>query len=261
MDVIEKTVLPYGNMQNDGFLGGGGIGSLLIGALLFGGGRGFGGWGNNWGGQGGWSDAAKTDVVLNPAFQSLQTQIQGLSGQVNNNAILDQINNGFSGIDAGITSINQNISGTSRDTLNSIANLSTAQAAGNFTTLQSINGLGRDVTAQANQNALQQLNSFNVLTTSVLQGFNGQAMQTQNATNQIIAQGSALSSQLAACCCEIQSKIASDGDSTRALINSINLQNIQTQLNDAKNQISNLNQTQTLISALARRCHHHEEVS
>lgn len=68
-------------------------------------------------------------------------------------------------------------------------------------------------------------------------------MQTQNATNQIIAQGTANAATMAQCCCEIKSAIANDGDETRALINALNVQNLQTQLADAKSQISNTNQT------------------
>jgi hypothetical protein len=87
----------------------------------------------------------------------------------------------------------------------------------------------------------------------MFQGFNAQSLQTVTATNQIIAQGTAMAAQMAACCCDIQRAIAADGDETRALINSINLQNLQTQLADAKSQISNFQQTQTLLSALAPR--------
>ena len=79
--------------------------------LLMGGRGGLGGWGNG----GAAAGAIATDITLNPAFQSLQNQISTLSGQVNNNNVLDQITDGNSQILAGITSVNQNISGTSRD--------------------------------------------------------------------------------------------------------------------------------------------------
>jgi len=243
-------VMPsYAGGNNNGLLGGGdGIGALLIGALLFGGG--LGGFGGNRGGYGNCGGAAASgvvsDVLLTPQLNSIQGQINTLSNSVNNNALVDQLVDGFGGIDAGITSVNQNISGTTRDLLNSIANLSTAQAAANFTTLSSINGLGRDVTAQANQNALQQLNSFNQVTTSVLQGFNEVSRDNANAFNQVQMSLNAMAAANAACCCDIKASIAADGNDTRALINAINLQNIQGQLADAKCQISDMNQTNIL---------------
>jgi len=90
---------------------------------------------------------------------------------------------------------------------------------------------------------LQQLNSFNNLTTTTLQGFNTSAMQIQNATNQIIAQGTANAMAMASCCCEIKSAIAADGNATRALINQLDKENLQAQLSDAKNQATNLAQS------------------
>ena len=145
--------------------------------------------------------------------------------------------------------------------MNSIANVSTAQATAAFTTLSSINGLGRDVTAQANQNALQQLNSFNNLTTTTLQGFNSSAMQIQNSTNQIIAQGTSnaaavaqgfcqASRELATCCCEIKSLIVQDGNATRTLINDLNVQNLRDQLAAANGKVSNNEQNQYLLSTI-----------
>jgi len=208
---------------------GGGIGGLLIGALL--GSRG-GLFGNNWGsGVGGPAAAAvAADVVLNPAFQSLQNQISNLSNEVDSNQIL-----------AGITSVNQNISGTSRDIGRDIAGLATSQAQGNFTTLTSINGLGRDITAAQTQALINSLQNFNTL-----QG------NLTTSTNQIIAQGTALAAQSAQCCCEVKQAIANDGNETRALINALNVQNLTAQLNDAKSQISNSAQTNALIAAMAQ---------
>ena len=262
MLTLDGTVAPI--MGNSGIGSGSGIlGGVVAGGLagLVGGmvGRGGFGGGNNWGGGygGGYggpaADAAAASVVLNPAFQSIQHQIDSVGNTLNAHST-----------DNGITSVNQNVSGTSRDLLNSIANLSTAQATAAFTTLQSINDLGRDVTAQANQNALQQLNSFNQLTTATLQGFNGAAMQMQNSTNQIITQGTAnaaavaagfcqISKELATCCCEVKQKIADDGNLTRALINDTNMQNLRDQLVTANGRISNNEQNQILIDAF-RNC-------
>ena len=52
-----------------------------------------------------------------------------------------------------------------------------------------------------------------------------------------------MSAQNAACCCEIKATILADGNATRALINDLNVQSLTSQLNDAKLQISNTNQT------------------
>jgi len=233
-----------------GVLGGllaGGLGGALVGGLM--GNRG--GWGGN--GYGGGAPAASavaSEIVLTPTLNAIQNQINGISDTLNAH-----------NIDAGLTSINQNISGTSRDLGRDVANLSTAQANGNFVTLTSINGLGRDVAAQANQNALQQLNSFNNLTTTTLQGFNSSVMQIQNATNQIIAQGSAnaaavatgfcnISKELATCCCEVKQMIQSDGNLTRALINDTNMQNLRDQLATANSKVSNNEQNQYLLNTI-----------
>jgi len=258
MLTLDGTVAPM--LGNSGFGSGSGIAAGVGGAVgalaggLLGGNRG--GWGgNNWnnGGCSSGADAAAASVVLNPAFQSIQHQIDSLGNTLNAHST-----------DNGITSVNQNVSGTSRDLLNSIANLSTAQATAAFTTLQSINDLGRDVTAQANQNALQQLNSFNQLTTATLQGFNNNAMQMQNSTNQIITQGTAnaaavatgfcqISKELAECCCEVKQRIIDDGSLTRSLINDLNVQSLRDQLVTANGKISNNEQNQILIDAF-RNC-------
>ena len=99
------------------------------------------------------------------------------------------------------------------------------------------------------------MNSFNNLTTTTLQGFNGAAMQTQNATNQIIAQGTANAAAMAQCCCEIKSLINSDGNATRSLINDLNVQNLRDQLAAANNQVSNNAQNQYLLSSILTHIH------
>jgi len=228
--------------SDGGLLGGGGIGALLIGALLFGGGLGGLGMGRNGYGTPA-ASAVATDVVLNPAFQSLGQQMNTLSSQIASNA-----SNGYLAQNAIAT--NAAIDSNSRQILAEIANTQTAQAAGNFTTLSSINGLSRDIIAAQNQNALQQLNSFNNLTTTTLQGFNGLAMQNQNATNQIIVQGTANAATVAACCCEIKGLIQSDGNLTRALITDLNVQNLRDQLAAANGKVSNNEQNQYLLTTI-----------
>jgi hypothetical protein len=78
---------------------------------------------------------------------------------------------------------------------------------------------------------------------NTIQNFNQVQNSQQTATNQIISNLNAMSAQNAACCCDLKQAISNDGNATRALINDLNVQNLQGQLNDAKLQISNTNQT------------------
>jgi len=219
-----------------GLGGGSGLGAILIGALLGNGGL-FGG--NRWGAGTPAADAAATSVVLNPAFQSLQQQVNNLSSQLSTGDIQDAIGKVSS----------------------EIGQVATAQAAANFTTLSSINDLGRDVVTNIHNSDLNHLNSFNNLTTSMLQGFNTNAMQIQNSTNQIISQGTAnaaavaagfceISREMATCCCEIKQTVKDDGNATRALINDLNVQNLRDQLAAANNKVSNNEQNQYLLSTI-----------
>ena len=130
--------------------------------------------------------------------------------------------------------------------------IQTALAAGNITTLGSINDLGRDITAGQNQIQLQTLNSFNNLTTTLLQATNTLAATTVNSTNQIQSTLADQNMQQAQCCCEIKSAIAADGGMTRALISDIRLADLTAQLTDAKLALSNSAQTETIIAALSR---------
>lgn len=222
--------------------GAGVIGGLLLGSLLNNNGNGLFGNGNNNNGGG-------------IAYDSLQNQIAGVSGQISSGGLHSEINE----LEKSLESANlANLQGISQNALtyqSGNSSLMTAQATGNFTTLQSINDLGRDISAQSNQNALQQLNSFNGLTTTMLQGFNGAAMQTQNTTNQIITQGTALSSQLAQCCCEIRAAIAADGQATRALINDGTIQALRDKNAELAVKVSNNDQNQYLLSTILAHFH------
>lgn len=127
---------------------------------------------------------------------------------------------------------------------NGNAALSTALANGNFTTLTSINGLGRDITAAQTQALINNLQNFNSIQSS-----------QQTATNQIIASQNAMSAQMASCCCAIQKAIAEDGDETRSLINNLNVQNLRDQLAAANVQVSNNAQNQYLLSTILDHIH------
>lgn len=226
--------LPTGSLGGGSSMGsgvglgavGGGVAGLVLGSLLASNGNGglFGGNNNN-------ANVAE--------FGAINNQLQSLGGQISNTALTSQIRADTIDLSSSIGNLSSQV-----------GQLATAQAAANFTTLDSINGLGRDITASQNQNALQQLNSFNNLTTTTLQGFNSSAMQVQNATNQIIAQGTANAAAMAQCCCEIKSTILADGNATRALINDLNVQNLRDQLAAANNKVSNNEQNQYLVSTI-----------
>ena len=228
------VVLGSGTGDSSGFGGMGGIGGLLIGALLFGGRNGFG----NMGGAGGVVEGAQVGQL-----NGIQAQVTGLASQLSTGAISSEINE----LEGSLNAANiANLQGISQNALTyqaGNANVLAQQQASNYTTLTSLNGLGRDIMAQSNQNALQQLNSFNNLTTTNLQSFNEMSRDNGNGFNAIIASQNAIAAQMAACCCEIKSTITADGSATRSLINDLNVQNLQTQLADAKNQNSNLAQS------------------
>jgi hypothetical protein len=216
---------------------GGGVAGLILGSLLGSNGNGlFGGGGNN---------------TANVAeFSSLNNQIQTLQAQVGANDLrneMESMENTFASISSGQTAAN---AANFNNLGSQVGQVQTALAAGNFTTLQSINDLGRDVTAQSNQNALQQLNSFNQLNTTTLQGFNQAAFNQNVATQQIIAQGVAQAAAMAQCCCEIKAAISTDGQATRSLINDLNVQNLRDQLAAANNKVSNNEQNQYLLNTI-----------
>lgn len=231
---------------NDGLLGGGGgIGALLIGALLFGGG--LGGFGNRGG-------AAVAEGAQLGQLSGIQSQLNSLQSSAALNPISCELDHLQESVCSGNMALQKGISDNANTYLQGQAALQTAQASANFTTLQSINGLGQVITAQNNQAALQQLNSFNGLNTTLLQSFNENSRDNANSFNAIQAQNATLAAQMAACCCEIKQAICLDGQSTRALINDINLQNVQSQLADAKSQIGTLNSniyTQNALNAQA----------
>jgi len=244
----ETTGYPVvmGNTSSDGLLGGGGgIGALLIGALLFGGG--LGGFGRNGG-------AAVAEGAQLGQLSGIQSQLTSLQSAAALNPISSELDNLQDSVCSGNMSIQKGISDNAALYLQGQAALQTAQASANFTTLQSINGLGQVITAQNNQSALQQLNSFNQLNTSLLQSFNENSRDNSNSFNAIQASLNTMAAANAACCCEIKSAISADGQATRALINQINLQNVQAQLADAKSTIGTLNSeiyTQNALNAQA----------
>ena len=146
-------------------------------------------------------------------------------------------------------------------TLEQTSNLSTAVATANFNTLNSVNGLGRDITAANTQSLIQNLNSFNSLASVTQTGFNTANLLTQNGFNalssataenasdikmgiaeqtaqmQTIAAAQAL--QLQQCCCEMKTLSL---ENTQKILD----QNTSFRIQDLQIENSNLRQTQVL---------------
>ena len=236
MLTLDGTVAPMlnggsGMGAGAGTIGGllaGAVGGALAGSVLGNRNNGWGG-GNYGGGVGAPAVAAvATDIVLNPAFQSIQHQIDSLSGQVGTNTVLEAVRH-----------IDDQIAGYNTNTQNLIGNVATAQAAANFTTLSSVNGLGRDLQASATQALINNLQNFNQLQNA-----------QQTATNLIIAGQNAQNTAQAACCCDIKQLIQSDGSLTRTLINDLNVQNLRDMLATANGKVSNNEQNQYLLNTI-----------
>lgn len=188
-------VVMAGTGDNGLFGGGsGGIASLLIGALLFGGG--IGGFGRNNLAGAGYPIAEGAQLGQ---LAGIQSQLNSLQSQTNINSINSELESMEATQNNGLIATLSGIKDNANAYLQGTGQLATSIASGNFTTLQSINGLGTTITAQNNQNALQQLNSFNQLNTSVLQGFNEIGRDNASNFNQIIMGQNAMSAQMSAC--------------------------------------------------------------
>jgi hypothetical protein len=237
---------------NDGLLGGG-LGGLLLGGLLFGQGGMFGGNRNGGYGMGGYPSAGgfyagNVEGGQTAGITALQGQLTALSQTVGSNQVTNQMAQINDVVVDGIGDINDSLNSIARDLTSGQGNIVNSITNGNFATLQNLNALGRDSVVQANNNALQQLNSFNQLSTNLNQGFNEIGRDANIATSQIIAGQNALAAQSAQCCCEIKQAIATDGGLTRALINDIRLSELNAQLTDCKLANSNLMQTNALVA-------------
>jgi hypothetical protein len=146
-------------------------------------------------------------------------------------------------------------------TLEQTSMLQTAIATTNFNTLNTVNGLGRDVQASNTQQLITNLQSFNTLAQQNQVSFNAlstasaeaasdikAAIATQTARAEAIAAASALANQ--ECCCEIKNAIRNSTDAILGNLTSTRIQDLQIEN-------SNLRQTQTLTALLAERGHDH----
>lgn len=117
-------------------------------------------------------------------------------------------------------------------------------------TLNQFNVTQASLNAAQNQAALTNLNSFNALTTSLLQGLNEVGRDASNiaAAQQLsqTVQSAAINSEF----CNVKALILQDGDKTRSLINDLRVKELETQLQDAKNMAVNSEQTRQLMENL-----------
>ena len=111
-----------------------------------------------------------------------------------------------------------------------VNNLQNQVATSQYATAQAIN----DQT-----NALMQQNNTNLV--NAIQGFNNLGLQITNQTNQLSAQMQQMSAQLNDCCCSIKTQMLQN-----------RLDDANAKIVEQRNEISNLQQTQTILNTLGR---------
>lgn len=139
-------------------------------------------------------------------------------------ALLLLNNNGFGG--------NGNFAASQQAQTNQLmlSNLNTQIANGQYATAQAIN----DQT-----NFLMQQNNTNLV--NAIQGFNNLGLQITNQTNQLSAQMMQMSAKMDECCCSIKTQMLQN-----------RLDDANAKIVEQRNEISNLNQTQTILNTLGR---------
>ena len=174
----------------------------------------------------------------------MQNQISGIQSQLSTGGIHSEINELETSLQAANVANLQGIAANALAYTTGNSAIQTSLANGNFTTLSSINGLGRDITASNTQALINSLQNFNALGT-----------QISTASNQIIAGQNAQNATMCQCCCEMKQVVMSEGAATRALINDLNVQNLRDQLSAANNKVSNNEQNQYLLSSILTHIH------
>lgn len=139
-------------------------------------------------------------------------------------------------------------------TLQSVNSLGSSITAANtqnlITNLQSFNTLGSALTAGFAASQAVSNTNFSDLKDNLSESAQSQLLATINGFNSINASLQAQNMQQAECCCQIKQAISADGQATRALINDIRIADLQAQLNDAKFQVSQQTQTNQILAAL-----------
>lgn len=111
-----------------------------------------------------------------------------------------------------------------------VNNLQNQVANSQYTTAQAIN----DQT-----NTLMQQNNTNLV--NAIQGFNNIGLQITNQTNQLSAQIQQMSAQMNECCCSIKTQMLQN-----------RLDDANAKIVEQRNEISNLQQTQTILNTMGR---------
>lgn len=171
-----------------------------------------GGWGGNGFGFGG-NNVATTDFV---SSEFTQRDISQLATQLCNccSDINSNISNGFA-------DLNTNLCNVRSDILTGNMGLQNAIQDSKYATALGISNTQRDILMQTTQ-------LENQLSMTSLQGL----------------------ARLDSCCCDIKNAIKEDGEKTRALITENTIQSLRDALNQARDVISDREQTDTLLSRL-----------
>lgn len=111
-----------------------------------------------------------------------------------------------------------------------LSNLQQQVAGSQYATAQAIN----DQT-----NFLMQQNNTNLV--NAIQGFNNLGLQITNQTNQLSSQMQQMSAQINECCCSIKTQMLQN-----------RLDDANAKIVEQRNEISNLQQTQTILNTLGR---------
>jgi len=111
------------------------------------------------------------------------------------------------------------------------------------------------LTQTATQNLIQGLNQSQITNGLVANGFNNQTLATLTGFNATEKSIDVLAREMAKCCCEtqqaIERSICAGKDNTQTILSQLShdrMADLTQQLQDAKNQISDLNQTNALIA-------------
>lgn len=126
------------------------------------------------------------------------------------------------------------VNDVNRDVLTTSAATQTALAAANYTTLSSINQLGMLLNTNQHNSDLQLSEAFAAQTAVVQANFTNSLVQSSRDQAAIQASFAANAAANAACCCEIKGAIAADGQATRALITQNLINQLQTDLSNAR---------------------------
>ena len=225
-----------------------GIESLLI-LLLLGGNNGNRGglFGNNGNGGSPAATTVATDVVLAPAFQNLQAQISNLSESISSDKLDSKIVASMHLSGEIARDLAHDTGEGFRSVSESISDLTTNVATGNFTTLQSLNTIQAASTAQNTQNLIQSLNQSQITNGIISQGFNQSYLTQLTGVNQLEKSLDGVSREMAECCCAIKTTIRDSID--------VNNNNTQKILDSMANRayadlLEKYNASQTVVSNL-----------